>query len=284
MCDQPEPSPSEQSSAFSEFIKTVVQDVLDGVMPILQNYQATIDDFAARLDRVESVVFAQQAKIKAMESSIKQLRSENGLVRVELEKLQYHADLRQSKQAAGNICAFPVKKPPESAGNPGDSEKLLETLASEVPGVRCAIKPFKSGGFKISFHSGSSFTAQQGAEKAIESAPAFLAKHGLAVTRDLPVSLRKARQKVQIFLTELRQTPRFSNLKIELKHGHVKVNNKALGPEYLWPNAISVGRDKFLELIGLSEFCTCSNWEKGLWHDDLVQLNLKYFAGSVQEL
>jgi hypothetical protein len=110
--------------------------------------------------------------------------------------------------------------------------------------------------------------------------------HGLAVTRDLPVALQKARQKVKSFLVELRRTPRFSNLNIELRHGHVRVNNKALGPEYLWPNAILAGKDKLFDLIGLSEFCTCSNWDKGLWHDDLVQLNLDYFAaaGSVQEL
>jgi hypothetical protein len=145
MCDQPEPSANEQSSVLSEFIKTVVQDVIDGVVPIIKNYQTTIEELAARLEAVESVLIAQKAQIEAMELSIKQVESDNGLVRVEIQKMQYSADIRQSKQAAGNICAFPVKKPPQYAGNPGDSGNFLKTLASEVPGVSCAIKPIKSG-------------------------------------------------------------------------------------------------------------------------------------------
>jgi hypothetical protein len=89
---------------------------------------------------------------------------------------------------------------------------------------------------------------------------------------------------VQSFVMELRRTPRFSSMKIEVLHGHVKVNGKRLGPEFLWPNAISAGKEKLLNLIGLSEFCTCSNSENGLLYDALVRLNLKHFAGSAQEL
>jgi hypothetical protein len=278
MSDQSQPSAVLTTEVYHDFVKTVVQDVLDGVMPIIKSCQTTIEELAARLDSAERLVIVQQAKIEAISTSYERLQDEHGLIRVELQKLQYHADVRQCQQAAGNICAFPVKRPPQSSDNAADPEKLLQTLASEVPGVKCAVKPFKSGGFKISFQAGSCSTAQQSASKAIEAAPTFLARHGLAVTRDLPRPLRTVRQKVQSFVSEVRRSPRFSNLKIELSHGHVKINNKPLGPEYLWPNAISVGKDELIDLIGLSEFCICSNWEKGLLHDHLVRLNHQYFA------
>ncbi len=284
MSDHLQPSAADMSNALSDLIKTVIKEVCDAVVPIIKSCQTAIEELAARVDSVESLVVAQHAQIEAMTLKVKQLQSESGLVRVEMLKMQYHADVRQCKQTAGNICAFPVKKPPPSAGNPADSEKLVQTLASEVPEVSCAIKPFKSGGFKISFQASSSSKAQQSAAKAIAAAPTFLARHGLAVTRDLPVSLRNVRKEVQSFVTELRQIPRFSTLKIELEHGHVKVNNKPLGPEYLWPNAIRAGKDELLELIDLSQFCTCSNWGKGLLHDDLVRLNIEHFAGRAQGL
>jgi hypothetical protein len=283
MSDHLQPS-ADMSNALSDLIKTVIKEVCDAVVPIIKNCQTAIEELTARVDCVESLAVAQHAQIEAMALRIKQLQSESGLVRVDIQKLQYQADVKQCKQSAGNICSFPVKKPPQSAGSPGDSEKLLQTLASEVPEVSCALKPFKSGGFKISFQPNSSSSAQRSATKVIAAAPTFLAKHGLAVTQDLPVSLRTIRQKVQSFVTELRQTPRFSNLRIELRHGHVKVNGKQLGPEYLWPNAISAGKEELLDLIGLSQFCTCSDWTKGLLHDDLVRLNLKHFSGSAQKL
>jgi hypothetical protein len=284
MSDHHVPSAADTSNALSDLIKTVIKEVCDAVVPIIKNCQTAIEELVARVDSIESLVLAQHAQAEAFVSKIKQLQSDCGLVRLEIQKLQYQADIRQCKQLAGNVCAFPVKKPPPSARNPADPENLLQTLASEVPEVTCAIKPFKSGGFKVSFQASASSTAQQSAAKAIAAAPTFLARHGVAVTQDLPVSLRTVRKKVQSFVTELRRTPRFSNFKIELLHGHVKVNDKQLGPEYLWPNAISAGKDELLELIELSQFCTCSNWEKGLLHDDHVRLNLKHFAGSAQVL
>jgi hypothetical protein len=58
----------------------------------------------------------------------------------------------------------------------------------------------------------------------------------------------------------------------------VKVNGKNLGPEYLWPNAISACKAELMDLIGLSQFCICKDWNKGLLFDHFVRLNLHHFA------
>jgi hypothetical protein len=140
------------------------------------------------------------------------------------------------------------------------------------------MKPFKSGGFKVSFQATLDSKPRDSAAKITEAAPVFLKRHGLAVTCDCPAPLRAARRKVQSFLSEIRQMRRFSGLKIELANGHVKVNGKNLGPEYLWPNAISASKGELMDLIGLAQFCICKDWNKGLLFDDLCRLNLQHFA------
>jgi hypothetical protein len=87
------------------------------------------------------------------------------------------------------VCAFPVKRPPSSAGDPTDTSEVLKTLASEVPGVEFNLKPFKSGGFKVSFQATPTSRSRDSATKIISAAPTFLKRHGLAVTRDCPLPL-----------------------------------------------------------------------------------------------
>jgi hypothetical protein len=191
-------------------------------------------------------------------------------VQLELQRLQYLANVRDCKKSAASVCVFPVKRPPSSAGDPADTPEVLKTLASELPGVACDIKPFKSGGFKVSFQATPDSRPQDSARKIISAAPVLLQRHGLAVTRDCPAPLREARRKVQSFLAEIRRMRRFSSVKIELSNGHVKVNGKNLGPEYLWPNAISACKAELIDLIEVSEFCICKDWNKGLLLDHLV--------------
>jgi hypothetical protein len=144
--------------------------------------------------------------------------------------------------------------------------------------VACDIKPFKSGGFKVSFQATPDSRPHNSARKIISTAPVLLKRHGLAVTCDCPAPLREARRKVQSFLAEIRRMRRFSSVKIELSNGHVKVNGKNLGPEYLWPNAISACKAELIDLIEVSEFCICKDWNKGLLFDHLVRFNLRHFA------
>jgi hypothetical protein len=52
-------------------------------------------------------------------------------------------------------------------------------------------------------------------------------------------------------------------------------------PEYLWPNAISADKTELMNLIELSQFCICKDWNKGLLFDDLIRLNLQHFEGEL---
>jgi hypothetical protein len=270
----------ESNDTFAEFIKIVVQDVLAGVIPVLNDVRDIINDLTTRVSSLEERVTVEQADVSSVKSSLEKLRLQSGAVQLELQKMQYEANVRDCKRTAANVCAFPVRKPPASAGDPSDTSAVRRTLASELPGVACELKPFKSGGFKISFQATSVSRPRDSATKIISVAPTFLKRHGLAVTRDYPAPLRKARQTVQSFVAEVRRMQRFSNLKIELGNGHLKVNGKQLGPEYLWPNAISAGKSELLDLIALSEFCICKDWTKGLLYNDLVRLNLQHFTGD----
>jgi hypothetical protein len=274
-------STSGSSDRLSNFIKTVVRDVLDGVTPVLNDFKVIIEQLPIRVESLEERAAAYQAEVRSVKSSLEKLRLQSGVVQLELQSMQYLTNIRDCKSSAASVCAFPVTRPPPSAGDPADTSEVLKTLASEVPGVECNIKPFKSGGFKVSFQATPASRSRDSDTKIISAAPTFLKRHGLAVTRDCPAPLRAVRKKLQSFVSEIRQMPRFSGLKVELGNGHLKVNGKQLGPEYLWPNAISAGKAELMDLIGLSEFCICKDWNKGLLFDDLVRLNLEHFAREI---
>jgi hypothetical protein len=255
--------------------------VLDGVIPILNDYKDIIEQLTLRVNSLEERMSVEQHEVGSVKLSLEKLKTQSGVVQLELQRMQYViANVRDCRKSAVSVCAFPVKRPPPSAGHPADTPEVLKTLASELPGVSCDLKPFKSGGFKVSFQATPDSRPHDSATRIIEAAPVFLKRHGLAVTRDCPAPLRAARKNVQSFLAEIRQMRRFSDVKIELSNGHVKVNGKHLGPEYLWPNAISACKAELVNLIGLSQFCICKDWSKGLLFDDLVRLNLQHFAGE----
>jgi hypothetical protein len=111
-------SSTESSDCLSNFIKTVVRDVLDGVIPILNDYKDIIKQLTMRVNSLEERVSVEQHKVGSVKSSLEKLRSQSGVVQLELQRLlQYLVNVGDCKKSAASVCVFPVKRPPSSAGD-----------------------------------------------------------------------------------------------------------------------------------------------------------------------
>jgi archaellum component FlaC len=116
-------STSESSDCLSNFIKTVVRDVLDGVIPILNEFKDSIEQLTTRVNSLEERVAVEHNEVGSVKSSLEKLRSRSGVMHLELQRIEHLGHVRDCKSSAASVCAFPVKRPPSSAGDPADTRK-----------------------------------------------------------------------------------------------------------------------------------------------------------------